>query len=208
MRILKNTVMGIDPIYPLDRLSDISKIMFLDIETTGLSPVNSIVYLIGAAYCSGGTWKTVQFFADSPSEESQIIYSFFNFAAAFDTLITYNGNKFDIPFFEERVNSYDLPYNFTLMRGIDIYKRIKPYKCMFALADLRQKSVEHFMGIDRDDEKSGSELIGLYQAYTENPNEYALNLILQHNFDDICGMLKIIPVLSYSDIANTGIRAD
>ncbi len=208
MQTLKNTVSDQNMRYPVERLGDPEKLLFVDIETTGLSPVHNSIYLIGCLYIKNGTWRTVQFFADNIDEEESVLYSFYNFALNFDTLITFNGNRFDIPFIQEKLNKYDMPFDLYNYNGIDIYKRLRPYKALFALPDMKQKTVEAFLGIERDDEKSGSELIKVYEEYSVRPSEFAQNLILQHNYDDICGMKSILPMLAYSDLFNGEIKAE
>ena len=208
MQTLKNSVFQLNIRYPLEKLSDPEKLLFVDIETTGLSPDKAVVYLIGCGYIKNGSCRTIQFFADDVNDEEAVLYSFYNFSLKFDTLITYNGNKFDIPFLESRMNRYDMPMNFDNFKGVDIYKRIRPYRALFALPDLKQKTVESFLDIERDDKKSGSELIKVYAEYSEKPDEFSLNLLLGHNFDDIVGMMKLICMLSYSDAFNEKISAE
>ena len=45
--------------YPIERLAPLDQILFLDIETTGLSADNSQLYLIGCAFYKEGNWQTV-----------------------------------------------------------------------------------------------------------------------------------------------------
>ncbi len=208
MQTLKNTIAELNIRYPLEKLSDPEKILFVDIETTGLSPENSVVYMIGCGYVKNGSCRTIQFFADDVSDEEEVLYSFYNFSLKYDTLVTFNGNKFDIPFLENRMNGHDMPMNFNNFKGVDIYKRIRPYRALFSLPDLKQKSVESFLDISRDDKKSGSELIKVYAEYTEKPTEFSLNLLLQHNYDDVVGMMKLICMLSYCDAFNDPIKAE
>ena len=43
--------------YPIERLAPLDQILFLDIETTGLSADNSQLYLIGCAFYKEGNWQ-------------------------------------------------------------------------------------------------------------------------------------------------------
>lgn len=208
MQTLKNMVSDQNMRYPIERLGDPEKLLFVDIETTGLSPSDSQIYLIGCLYFKNGTWRTVQFFADTADEEEAILYSFYNFALSFDTLITFNGNRFDIPFLRERLDRYDFLFDLDSYSGVDIYRRLRPYRALFGLPDMKQKTIEGFLDVPRDDEKSGSELIKVYMEYTQRPSEFAQNLLLRHNYDDICGMKSILPMLSYSDLFNGPIKAE
>jgi uncharacterized protein YprB with RNaseH-like and TPR domain len=88
--------------YPLDRLSSPDRILFLDIETTGLSPANAELFLIGAASYTHAGLHIIQYFAEEPGEEKAILEAFSELIRDYDTLITFNGNKFDIPFLEKR----------------------------------------------------------------------------------------------------------
>lgn len=208
MEIFENTVKNINIKYPLENLSEPSSVLFLDIETTGLSPANSEVYLIGTACVMDGRLYIRQFFAEKPTEEREILKAFSEYMRSFDTIVTFNGNKFDIPFLEKRSFEYGIDMNFAEKKGIDIYKRIKPYKKLLGLPDMKQKTLERFMHINRQDRKSGRELIALYGNYIAAKNEYCLDLILQHNYDDIKGLTHLLPLLSYPDVINGTIKAE
>ena len=65
--------------------------LFFDIETTGFSSAHTQVYLIGCASRRGSHLMIDQFFAEQPSDESEILTAFMQFIKDFDTLITFNG---------------------------------------------------------------------------------------------------------------------
>ena len=88
------------------------------------------------------------------------------------------------------------------MAGIDIYKRIFPYRHFLRLTNCKQKTLEDFLGINREDEYSGGELIRVYKQFCKEPSDQALHLLLQHNRDDVYGMLRLLPILSYADFFN------
>ncbi len=188
--------------YDLSVFAPLEKILFLDIETTGFSPKYACVFLIGVCYYQNGCWNGIQWFAEKENEESRIIKAFFQFARGFNTLIHFNGNQFDLPFLKGRISCLQLPYSFDEFTGIDIYKRIFPYKHFLKLKSGRQKSLEEFLGLNREDKFSGGELISLYRDYTDDPLDQLLEPILLHNRDDLQGMLEIVPILSYWDLFN------
>ena len=97
---------------------------------------------------------------------------------------------------------YDLPYHFNDFEGIDIYRRISPYKSFLRLPNCKQKTLEQFLGLEREDTYSGGELIGVYHTYVKTPTDYGLQALALHNADDIKGMLQILPLLSYYDLIN------
>ena len=98
--------------YDLSLIAVPEKTLFLDIETTGLSSKTASIYLIGACYYSENFWNGIQWFAETPEEEADIITAFFSFASDFSTLIHFNGNQFDLPFILGRCEILNLPYTY------------------------------------------------------------------------------------------------
>ena len=193
--------------YDLSLVTDPQKALFIDIETTGLSPKTSTIYLIGACYYKDWEWHGIQWFAETPMEEESILHSFFDFARDFSTLIHFNGNQFDLPFIKTRCENLGLNYSFDSFEGIDIYKRVALCKHFLQLPNCKQKSIEKFLRIEREDLYSGGELIPIYQEYATTPTPESQELLLLHNKDDLKGMLEILPILSYGDIFNKPVRA-
>ena len=193
--------------YDLSHIAVPEKALFLDIETTGLSSKTGSIYLIGACYYSNHMWNGIQWFAETLEEESAVITAFFNFASGFSTLIHFNGNQFDLPFILGRCEHLSLSYNFETFEGIDIYKRVALCKHFLQLPNCKQKSIEKFLHLERDDTYSGGELIQLYKNYTKSPSKTAKDLLLLHNKDDLKGMIEILPILAYGDIFNKPVKA-
>ncbi len=193
--------------YPLEQLTPLDQILFLDIETTGFLSSGSAIYLIGCAFYSEGNWMIRQWFAQTPDEEGELIESFLSFASKFSYLVHYNGNTFDLPFLMQKAEKYELPCNFEDMEGLDIYRRIAPYKNFLKLPDCKLKSIEQFLGIKREDTYSGGELIQVYREFTFSHDYNLYRTLLLHNSDDIKGMLEILPILSYYDLFNNSLKA-
>ena len=80
-----------------DQLFDEHSIFF-DIETTGFSPANSTLYMIGCARRKSNRICIDQFFAEKPEEEAEILAAFFQMLSPYTTIITFNGVGFDIPY--------------------------------------------------------------------------------------------------------------
>lgn len=214
------------PAYSFEEEYDLNKIVFFDIETTGLSPQSSYLYLIGCAYYKDGSFHLIQWFSENINEEAKLISSFFDFIEDYDVLIHFNGSSFDLPFIQEKLKQLDLKFSFDGIVSLDIYKLIKPYRQIFKLNNMRQKSIESFLKIKRSDKLDGEELIGIYAGYLgkkryeslkqsrlpdiqiTEPSESAilLELLLLHNKDDICGLLQISSILNYVTIFDKPIR--
>lgn len=183
--------------------------LFFDIETTGFSRTACFCYLIGAAYRDNdsNTITIIQWLAESDTDEPALLSEFAKLTASFSLLTHFNGDSFDIPFLQKRAAIHNIELHLDNLRSIDLYKHAKGLKALLRLESYNQKSVEHFLGIHREDKYSGGELIKVYKDYVKNvhtPIEHneAERLLLLHNFDDICGLLKVSSILSYNNIIN------
>ena len=133
-----------------------------------------------------------------------MIEYFIDFIHNFKCIIHYNGSGFDIPYIIRKCEIYNIPFDFTGISSLDIYKTILPVKSVFNLENLKQKTVERFMGIEREDKYSGGELINIYNEYIRTNNDELLSFLLMHNHDDVCGMINISDMLSYAGLINDG----
>ena len=68
---------------------------------------------------------------------------------------------------------------------------------MLKLPDYKQKTIERFLGLSRNDTFSGGELIEVYQNYLKTPDEQAMFFLKQHNYEDVLGMTGLIAIRSY-----------
>ena len=207
MRIIRHKIDISSIPYPLEQLAPIDDILFFDIETTGFTARSSSIYLIGCIYHTENGFELIQWFAEKYTDEKEVIESFFHFSEKYTHIIHFNGNNFDIPFIQQKCQSYQLPYRFDHLTGIDLYKRIAPYKFFLKIPNCKQKTVELFLGINRTDTFGGGDLINIYHSYVANPDESQLKVLLLHNADDILGLVRILPALSYYDLFNKPLKA-
>lgn len=174
-----------------------------DIETTGFSANYSSLYLIGFAHRVKDTLIIEQLFAETPSDEANLIKEFVKILSsnsAMTNLISFNGEAFDMNFLKKKCSQLDLAFEMNFLdncKSIDIYKIIFKEKKIFQLENYKQKTIEKFLGIDRDDLYSGGDLIQIYKNYVKKPTQEALDLLLLHNHDDVLGLFKLLPILSY-----------
>ncbi len=174
--------------------------LFLDIESTGLSPIRSFIYMISLVYYEGDSAVFENITAENASEEEQLLNALIPILNSHTNLIHYNGDKFDIPFIEKRCAAYGIELDLKDHGSLDIYKAAKPLKDILGLPGCRQKDIERFLGVHREDKYSGKELIDVYKQYSETRDEDLYKLLYQHNHDDVMGMLKILPILAYRDL--------
>lgn len=186
------------------------KIVFFDIETTGFSPKTSALYLIGVLYNERGNWHIKQWFADDYTSEKEILTHFFDFLKNYHYLIHYNGLGFDIPFLKEKCSQYEMFAEYEMIdkiSQIDIYKRIFPHKKKLKIENIKQKTIESFLHIHREDPYHGRELIKVYRNYLKQKqakNTLEANALLSplilHNEEDLSGMLNFSGILHLTDL--------
>ncbi len=195
----KYSVQNKESLYYLPSLTGcgISDTLFVDIETTGFSSKTSDIYMIGTVAIKEGLIEIVQFFAESHDEEKDILKAFLEYAGNFSGIITFNGERFDIPFILDKCGKYGLGDDINRLKSLDIYKQIRGYKNQLGLPDCKQKTIELYLGINREDKYDGGKLINVYKNYVVSPDKEALNLLLLHNTDDLKGMLLLVPMLIY-----------
>lgn len=190
------------------------ELLFFDIETTGFSAKTSALYLIGGLYYKHNHWEIAQWFADDYESEKELLLSFFHFLKNFSFLVHFNGNGFDIPFLLKKCEQYKLigtEYSFEQIHSFDIYKAIYPHKKRLNMENLKQKTIESFLHINREDTYSGGELIAFYRKFLkikQNDSVDAKKLqhfLLLHNHDDLAGMLQFSNILFLTDLLNGNI---
>ncbi len=148
---------------------------YLDIETTGLSPGDCRITVVGIYVCKGEATSFFQYFG--PDVTAQNILAALE---GVDTIYTYNGSRFDLPFIQASL-------------GIDLAG-------LFAHCDLMYdcwrnnlygglKSVERQIGISRQlVEVNGYEAIRLWQRYVNKLDMAALNKLLAYNKEDVVNL--------------------
>ena len=69
-----------------------------------------------------------QFFAETPEEEKEVLEQFLLLLDGFDTIITFNGIGFDIPYLKAKCNTYGCNEHFADFTYVDIFKSISQIK--------------------------------------------------------------------------------
>lgn len=175
-------------------------LLFFDIETTGLSAKTSALYLIGTITRRKNIWRLTQWMAQSPEEECALLEAFQDFAAPYSRLIHFNGTTFDLPYLRRKYAHYGLDFTLDEKNSLDLLQRIRPVKKILCLERLNQTSLETFLGIPRKDTMDGGRLIPVYHQYVHNHSPELGRLLFLHNHDDLVGMAKLLPMLSYPDL--------
>ena len=155
---------------------------YLDIETTGLSPWDSEITMVGIHLCNGDDTKFIQLVGKDISAQS--ILEALN---GVEVIYSYNGSRFDLPFINSRLG-IKLEETFT--------HRDLMYDCWRCNLYGGFKAVERQLGIDRRlKEVNGYEAVRLWWSYMDSFDLDALNTLLEYNKEDVLNLKKLKELL-------------
>lgn len=151
---------------------------YLDIETTGLSWLDSEVTVIGIYLVNGSEDRLVQLVGKEVTVDSLL-----KTVNGVSTIYTYNGSRFDIPFIRGSL-------------GIDLEAVADHHDLMHDCCRCNLfgglKAVEQQLGITRRLQGiTGSDAVLLWQRYREYNDRKALDLLLEYNKEDVIN-LKVL----------------
>ena len=178
---------------------DPGRVIYFDIETTGFRASTSGLYMIGWA-SRESDWTITQIMAQSQDEEALLLEQFQAVLKRYDTIIAFNGDRFDIPYLREKYEQIGLGDPFAGCGTVDLYRQIRPFRKCLGLTRLNQKSVEQFLQIPREDPYNGGELIDVYRSVRDHRCDdpsAALDSLFLHNYEDVLGMLAMTKLLAY-----------
>ena len=181
------------------------KTCVLDIESTGLDPARCKVILTGLLTRTDSGVRVTQFLAENHYEEDRVLNATMEFLGEeeIDCLITFNGQAFDIPFLNSRLErTFD-------SRHISLYD-FDLYRFLSKCTDLRsragsmsQMSLERYFGIfsDRNDTITGRESVAMFDEYSLSGNSTLEKIILTHNREDVLHLHRLM-LLSLGEAAD------
>ncbi len=173
--------------------------LFLDIETTGLSPASTTLYMIGMAAMNGDgqNWRLIQWMAENREEEPLLLAEFLRFLEPYDTLIHFNGTTFDLPYLAAKLEQFKMGNTLLEKKSLDLYRIFRPFKTIFGLTRMNQETLQAFLGQQRSDPLNGKALIPVWRKYAKKPDPALADMLLLHNQEDLCGMTSLLCLCAY-----------
>ena len=148
---------------------------YLDIETTGLSSFYHDITVIGIYLVDSSGGRLVQLVGEAVTSDNLL-----EALQGVDTIYTYNGSRFDIPFIRTLLE-VDLD---AIFHHHDLM-----YDCWMNNLYGGFKAVERQLGIGRKLQGiNGLEAIRLWWRYRENGDDEALALLLEYNREDVVNL--------------------
>ncbi len=171
---------------------DPRSVLFLDIETAGLS-ANTYAFLCGLMYFEPATGEfcVEQAFARDYAEETGLLLHVRDMLSRFDTVVTYNGASFDMPFLRTRMAVHRIP-DIVPMGSVDL---LHATRRVFrpSLPNVRLVTVEeHLRGVGRVDDIPSRFIPRAYHEYVRTQDARIMRNVVYHNRMDLFTMAVIL----------------
>jgi uncharacterized protein len=187
---------------------DMHNIAYFDIETTGFEKDKDYIVLISLGYFTEvGSFTIKQYFAEELRDEAGILYAFGSDLTRFSRWCSYNGMAFDEPFIVRRMEKSNI--NFTQpSEHIDLYRMIRPYYKQLGMERCNLKTVEKFLGVERQDQIDGAMSVEMYYQYLDTKNEELKDILMLHNYEDVLNLPKIFKLIYKVESSSDIVRDD
>lgn len=161
----------------------------LDIETTGLSSLYDKLVVLGLITYEDNTTYIIQYFAEDDSEEVRLLNLFLK-KTKDKEIITYNGDTFDLPFLNTRLEINKLESN-ILYKTMDIYKIVRSKRHFINFDSMKLMDIEKLVNIERNDPSRYKTISKLTEEIKirDNPKP-----ILIHNQNDIIATEQLMNI--------------
>lgn len=123
--------------------------LFLDIETTGLSPVdNEIVIISYASYFNDKKCKIVQLISqDIQNDEKTLINQFITDTLGNKILLTFNGDEFEEKFLSEKMKKYKMDFKFDFS---SLKSNIRHFGKYLKISSFSRENIENYFDISKE----------------------------------------------------------
>jgi hypothetical protein len=171
---------------------DIERIAFLDTETTGVhGGAGMCPFLIGVGYFRGGDFEVVQYFIRDFHEEASMLLALEGLLSAFELLVTYNGQSFDVPLVENRCVLSRCTSPFGRMAHLDLlFMARRLWRAGHGSCRLTALEQE-ILGFFRGPDIPGAEIPRAYFDYLASSDAISLRSVFSHHVDDILSLAAL-----------------
>jgi uncharacterized protein YprB with RNaseH-like and TPR domain len=168
-------------------------VMFLDLETTGLSGgAGTVAFLVGIGFFENGAFRTRQFLLPGFASERALLHAVAECLGDAGCLVTYNGKTFDLPVMETRWLFHRQPLAWTDLTHLDmlhVSRRLWRARGDDPEASCRLVFLERdLFGVERVGDVPGMEIPGRYFDYIRYGNAELLEPVLHHNRLDLLSL--------------------
>jgi uncharacterized protein YprB with RNaseH-like and TPR domain len=166
-----------------------SKVVFLDIESTGL--FNCPTFLVGLMFLSGDDFVIRQLFARDYSEEKCLVETVSEMLSGFEAVITFNGKSYDIPFMADRAIYHGTRFVNHMFHFDLLHHSRRHWRGV--LPNCRLQTLElHVCRRRRVGDIPGAEIPHVYHSFVRSGDPYPLIPVFHHNVLDLITMSELL----------------
>ncbi len=179
------------------RRFELERACLLATETTGLSGgAGTVAFLVGVGYVTGDGFCVEQLFMGDYSDEPEMLAELSRLLSRFDSVVTFNGQRFDLPLLSSRC---------LMNRQEDCVRRLESLDLLVPsrrLWKLRLGSCrlahleERVLGVHREGDLPGGEVPQRYFDFLKTGDMSLIEDILAHNRQDIVTLGRLLAVLA------------
>ena len=168
------------------------KILFLDLETTGLAGgAGTYAFLVGCGWFDGGIFRLRQFLLADFAAERALLESVAQLTDDVSCVVTYNGKTFDLPLIETRFALQRMQTPFANLAHVDL---LHPARRMWRQDDVECRLTyleQALCGHEREGDVPGFEIPSRYFRYVRSGDARPLQAVLEHNRLDIVSLAML-----------------
>ena len=183
--ITLDEVQSVDPLFT-GKHWDISRVLFLDTETTGLSGgAGTVAFEIGVGFFESDKMIIRQYVMRDYSEEAAMLCEIAELIKRFEIIVSFNGKSFDLPLLESRMVMNRIRLALTQMPHLDLlHASRRVYKLRLRRCSLSALE-EAVLGHTRSNDLPGAQVPQRYFDYVRLGDFSLLEDVLRHNFEDV-----------------------
>lgn len=171
---------------------DVSRVLFLDTETTGLSGgAGTLPFLVGLGFFEGGRLVVEQLHLSGPGAERPVLARLCERVEAASALVSFNGRSFDWPLLRTRfvMNRLPLPPPRVHLDLLHATRRVLRHW----QRETRLATVEAaVLGVHRVGDLDGAQVPAAWFDYLRTGRVATLGRVLSHNLQDLRSTVALL----------------
>ncbi len=179
------------------------RVVFFDIETTGLSGgAGTLAFLAGCGWFEGDDFRVRQFFLSGPADERSMLDALSEIFGNASLLVTFNGRSFDVPVMEMRwafhrtaAPTDTLPHFDMLPPARRLWGESREARGTRAVGESRDCSLgsleRSLFGVRRHGDVPGFEIPTRYFQFLRTGDAGVVEGVLEHNRQDLVSLAVV-----------------